>query len=53
MEDQDLDNLQKQAEEDKRKDMKQREIVSKKGKAAKKPKYGEEKLLGLGEGMYG
>ena len=41
VEDQDLGNLQKQAEEDKRKDMKQRETVSKKGKTAKKPKYGE------------
>ena len=43
VEDKDIDNLQKQAEEDKRGDMKERQPESKKGKTrvALKKKYGE------------
>ena len=43
VEDEDLENLKKQAEEDKRKDMKARQVEPKSGKAnqSKKVKYGE------------
>ena len=50
VEDQDVKNLQKQAEEDKRRDMKERQPDSE--KAAAKKKYGESELLGLGVYMY-
>ena len=43
VEDKDIENLQKQAEEDKRRDMKERQPESKKGKtkASLKKKYGD------------
>ena len=54
VEDKDIGNLQKQAEEDKRRDMKEMQPDSKKGraKAALKKKHGESELLGLGVYMY-
>ena len=54
VEDKDVENLQKQAEEDRRRDMKERQPDSEKGraKAALKKKYGESELLALGVYMY-